>query len=60
LLEAVGQGLVAGWSPEQITAQGGNSSLIHIDWMIGSGQIDIDGLYADGRRVPVFRKGEWA
>jgi aminopeptidase len=45
---------------EQISAQGGNSSLIHIDWMIGSGQIDIDGLYADGRRVPVFRKGEWA
>ena len=46
--------------PEQIAAQGGNSSLIHIDWMIGSDQIDIDGLYADGRRVPVFRKGEWA
>ena len=46
--------------PEQIAAQGGNTSLIHIDWMIGSGQIDIDGLYADGRRVPVFRKGEWA
>ena len=47
-------------SPEQIAAQGGNKSLIHIDWMIGSDQIDIDGLYADGRRVPVFRKGEWA
>jgi len=46
--------------PEQIAAQGGNTSLIHIDWMIGSDQIDIDGLYADGRRVPVFRKGEWA
>jgi len=47
-------------TPEQIAAQGGNSSLIHIDWMIGSGQIDIDGLHADGRRVPVFRNGEWA
>jgi len=47
-------------TPEQVTAQGGNSSLIHIDWMIGSDKIDIDGLYADGRRVPVFRKGEWA
>jgi aminopeptidase len=47
-------------TPEQIAAQGGNSSLIHIDWMIGSNKIDIDGLYADGRRVPVFRKGEWA
>ena len=47
-------------SPEQIAAQGGNKSLIHIDWMIGSDQIDIDGVHADGRRVPVMRKGEWA
>jgi aminopeptidase len=45
---------------EQIAAQGGNKSLIHIDWMIGSNRIDIDGIDADGRRVPVFRKGEWA
>jgi aminopeptidase len=47
-------------TPQQIAAQGGNKSLIHIDWMIGSDQTDIDGLHADGRRVPVFRKGEWA
>lgn len=47
-------------TPEQVAAQGGNKSLIHIDWMIGSGEIDIDGIYADGRRLPVFRKGEWA
>lgn len=47
-------------TPEQIAAKGGNSSLIHIDWMIGSNQIDIDGIGADGSRTPVFRKGEWA
>jgi aminopeptidase len=47
-------------TPQQIAAQGGNQSLIHIDWMIGSGQTDIDGLHADGSRVPVFRNGEWA
>jgi aminopeptidase len=47
-------------TPEQIAAQGGNSSLIHIDWMIGSNEIDIDGVSADGSKVPVFRKGEWA
>ena len=47
-------------TPEQIAAQGGNKSLIHVDWMIGSDKIDIDGVSADGRRVPVFRKGEWA
>src|SRR5712675_655744 len=47
-------------TPEQIKAQGGNQSLIHIDWMIGSDQTEIDGIHAGGRRVPVFRKGEWA
>ena len=47
-------------TPEQIAAQGGNKSLIHIDWMIGSGEIDIDGVRPDDSRVPVFRKGEWA
>lgn len=50
----------ASLTPEQIAAQGGNQSLIHIDWMIGSDRIDIDGIDADGRRIPVFRKGEWA
>jgi aminopeptidase len=47
-------------TPEQIEAQGGNKSLIHIDWMIGSGKVDIDGVKPDGSRVPVFRQGEWA
>jgi aminopeptidase len=47
-------------TPQQIAAQGGNKSLIHIDWMIGSDKIGIDGIKADGSRVPVFRHGEWA
>lgn len=47
-------------TPDDIRAKGGNSSLIHVDWMIGSGEIDIDGIGADGQRTPVFRKGEWA
>ncbi len=50
----------AALSKEQIEKQGGNKSLIHIDWMIGSGEINIDGITADGEKVPVFRKGEWA
>ncbi|MGE6016148.1 aminopeptidase [Klebsiella pneumoniae] len=28
--------------------------------MIGSAETDIDGILADGSKVPVFRKGEWA
>ncbi|MFB9949831.1 aminopeptidase [Rhizobium puerariae] len=50
----------ASLTPDQIKAQGGNSSLIHIDWMIGSDKVDIDGIRADGSRVPAMRKGEWA
>ncbi|PZP40657.1 MAG: aminopeptidase [Pseudomonas fluorescens] len=44
---------------EEARAQGGNQSLIHVDWMIGSDQVDIDGVHADGRTEPVMRKGEW-
>ena len=47
-------------TPDEIAARGGNKSLIHIDWMIGSNRIDIDGIDAKGARTPVFRKGEWA
>ncbi len=44
----------------QVKQQGGNSSAIHIDWMIGSSDMDIDGITKAGEKVPVFRKGEWA
>ncbi|VAW20820.1 Aminopeptidase S (Leu, Val, Phe, Tyr preference) [hydrothermal vent metagenome] len=47
-------------SDEQVIANGGNSSQIHVDWMIGSGDIDIDGISRNGDRIPVFRQGEWA
>lgn len=48
------------FTKEEITSKGGNSSIIHIDWMIGSKEIDIDGILEDGTKVPVFRKGKWA
>ncbi|MEZ5912054.1 MAG: aminopeptidase [Paracoccaceae bacterium] len=35
-------------------------SLIHVDWMIGGPETEIDGVGQDGARVPVFRKGNWA
>jgi len=47
-------------SKAEIAARGGNSSLIHVDWMIGGADTDIDGIKQDGSRVPVFRRGEWA
>ena len=45
---------------EEFNAAGGNTSLAHVDFMIGSPQIDIDGIKQDGTREPVMRSGEWA
>ena len=42
-----------------LAARGANSSLIHVDWMIGSGQMNVDGLEADGSSQPLMRLGEW-
>lgn len=47
-------------SQDEIVARGGNQSLIHVDWMIGGPDTRIDGIRADGRRVPVFVNGGWA
>ncbi len=41
-------------------AAGMNTSLIHVDWMIGSGELDIDGITKHGKAEPLMRKGEWA
>jgi aminopeptidase len=38
---------------------GANDSLIHVDWMIGSGQMDVDGITANGNPEPLMRQGEW-
>jgi len=46
-------------SPEQLAAKGANTSLIHVDWMIGSNRIDVDGITASGASEPVMRAGEW-
>jgi aminopeptidase len=45
--------------PAQLAAKGANDSLIHVDWMIGSGQMDVDGIAAEGRTEPLIRQGEW-
>ena len=46
-------------TPEELAAHGANDSLIHVDWMIGSGELDIDGETATGSIEPLMRKGEW-
>ncbi|MGD0735635.1 MAG: aminopeptidase [Terracidiphilus sp.] len=46
-------------TPEQLAAKGANDSLIHVDWMIGSGELDIDGITSSGAVEPLMRQGEW-
>jgi aminopeptidase len=46
-------------SEAELEQRGANSSLIHIDWMIGSGEIDVDGVLPGGGTEPVMRAGEW-
>jgi aminopeptidase len=46
-------------TPAELAARGANDSLIHVDWMIGSGQLDIDGETATGTIEPLMRQGEW-
>jgi aminopeptidase len=60
--EAYPDAIVGGeeMSEAEFTANGGNKSMIHTDFMVGSEQLDIDGIRADGTRQPIMRKGEWA
>jgi len=46
-------------TPEELAAKGANDSLIHVDWMIGSERLDIDGITAADVAEPLMRKGEW-
>jgi aminopeptidase len=47
-------------TPDELAAHGVNRSDAHVDFMIGSAELDIDGDTASGERVPVFRHGMWA
>ena len=46
-------------SNEDFSTAGGNNSLAHVDFMIGSANIDVDGIDAVGRAEPLMRQGEW-
>lgn len=46
-------------SAEQKLAAGMNTSLIHVDWMIGSGELNVDGVTKDGKAEALMRNGEW-
>lgn len=47
-------------SEDELKEAGLNRSTTHVDFMIGSSEMDIDGIKEDGSRVPIFRNGTWA
>jgi aminopeptidase len=46
-------------SPDEFQAAGGNRSATHVDFMIGSSSLDIDGVREDDVVEPLMRRGEW-
>lgn len=50
----------ASMTKDELDQHGINDSLIHVDFMIGSEALDIDGIKEDGASEPVFRQGTWA
>ncbi|MFS1062669.1 aminopeptidase [Enterococcus faecium] len=47
-------------SDEELAEAGLNRSQTHVDFMVGSDKMDIDGIREDGSTVPIFRNGDWA
>ena len=45
---------------EQLTKLGVNDSLIHVDFMIGSRDLEVVGVTSRGTRIPILSKGNWA
>ncbi|OES45093.1 aminopeptidase [Domibacillus iocasae] len=46
-------------SQDELEKNGLNTSITHVDFMIGSAEMNIDGIKADGTLEPVFRNGNW-
>jgi len=47
-------------SQEELQEHGLNQSITHVDFMIGSDKMDIDGILEDGSKEAIFRSGNWA
>ncbi|MGP4059267.1 aminopeptidase [Halobacillus sp. H74] len=47
-------------SEDELDRNGVNHSLSHVDFMMGSEELDIDGVLEDGTTEPVMRNGSWA
>jgi aminopeptidase len=48
-----------GMNKDELDVNGANDSIIHVDWMIGSGQISVQGERANGILEPIMANGDW-
>ncbi|GIP19827.1 aminopeptidase [Paenibacillus sp. J22TS3] len=49
-----------GLSQEELHERGLNTSITHVDFMVGSAEMDIFGITADGEEIQLFKQGNWA
>ena len=47
------------YTREELQEMGINDSMIHVDFMIGTNDLDITGITENGEKIPVFRNGSW-
>ncbi len=45
---------------DECRALGVNDSMVHVDFMIGCADLNIDAITRDGKHIPIFRDGNWA
>ena len=48
-----------GLTPDELRERGINVSSVHTDFMIGGPEVDVDGVTADGKLVPILREDAW-
>ena len=48
------------YTREELEEMGVNDSVIHVDFMIGTDDMEITGITAEGEEIAIFRNGTWA
>ena len=47
-------------SHDELVAHKMNDSMIHVDFMVGTADLDVVGITKDGKKIQIFKDGNWA